>query len=171
MFLHAYLTKNNMMTRLRTIGISCFLLFSLSVGAGESEVTYLKPSMVHGLKKDIIHKLQSSNCSIPKWKHEVGGFTTGEFAASDQEDVAVVCRKDKEAEIRIFWGGAAQCENRIPTHGQIISTVGRKFILGHHKNNESVELPPIEHQAISAHFFNEDPVIYYCYKKHWVVIK
>ena len=151
--------------------ISLLVVFSVGVIAQESGIIYLEPTDVHGLTEEITRGLESKGCQIPRTKNQFGGMTRGEFAAAGQHDLAVLCKYEDKSEIRLFWGGKSQCEARIETEGQILNTVGKKFILGHHMSDGKSRAPIIDHQAISIHIVGGASTIYYCDKGDWVVLK
>ena len=71
------------------------------------QFSYLEPASVPDLTDEIISKLEADKCLVPKWKDQLGGVAVGEFAAEGQQDIAVICHRGDNAEIRIFWGGPA----------------------------------------------------------------
>jgi hypothetical protein len=55
------------------------------------------------------------NCQVPQNNLSAGpsNVMAGEFATKGQRDWAALCSNGTITEIRIVWGGAAQCENRL----------------------------------------------------------
>jgi hypothetical protein len=55
------------------------------------------------------------NCQVPQTNLSAGpgNVIAGEFAAKGQRDWAALCSNGSITEIRIVWGGAARCEDRL----------------------------------------------------------
>ena len=66
------------------------------------EFEYLQPNQVKEIPKNYASILVNEGCLIPKWIYEFGGVTTGQFAKSGQNDLAVICKNNKGNFIRIF---------------------------------------------------------------------
>lgn len=143
-------------------------LSTICIAADEPEFTFLTPSSVAELSAENVKSLEAENCLIPKWKFKFGGVAMGEFAAKGQMDTAVICHHQGRSEIWLFWGGPVECDSRIESIGQFISTVDKKFILDHYGYYGGPKPPEITHQAINDHFVEKASVVKYCKDGKWI---
>ncbi len=145
-----------------------FITLSNISYAENSEFTYIDPDLVKTLPKNIISELKNEGCLIPKWFHEFGGVTEGQFSKLGQKDIAVLCKYKNEFSIRIFWGGPASCESKLSSLGQFITTVDKKYILDHYKYYGGNKPPEITHHGINDHYLEKSSFVKYCHEGKWL---
>ena len=179
------------------VSISTIRLFAASVSVscclavfGESNASDLpSPSSFSELRRHIVIELTNEGCLIPPGRIDgkivAKNVISGEFARKGQKDWAILCFKDDHAYIRVFWGGAARCADRIehPTVGLnaksieqwggydlAISPVGRKYILDHYRYGgyEGPKPPVITHQGIDNAVLEKTSTIHYCHNGSWL---
>jgi len=141
-------------------------MFPLETSAKEFE--YLEPAESMGLTTEIVEILKKEKCRIPKWEYEFGGVTVGEFAAKNQKDIAVICYKNGNSKIRIFWGGPKKCPSEINSIGQYITTVGKDYIVELYEAYGGPKPPKITHDAIEDYYVEKASIVIYCHKGKWI---
>ncbi len=111
----------------------------------------------------------------------------GEFARKGQTDWAILCSRNGESSIVIFWGGSPEQITEIAksddkhwvqgvgeeksAYSRMINPVGNEWIMQYHKYfGRGAGLPPIEHQGIEDAFVGKASTIHYYYKNKWLTL-
>ncbi len=123
----------------------------------------------------IAAQLEDLGCRIPQVHREhyppSEGIARGEFAAAGQQDIAVVCSKDEEAFIQVFWGGLHECSSRLELSGQVLDDVGEEYILEHYRAYGGPEPPAITHDGINDIIVGTASSVRYCHEGEWMSLR
>jgi hypothetical protein len=77
----------------------------------ELHIQRLSPSVVVEMPATIVQQLNARGCRIPQWSaKEPNNVIRGRFAAPRQVDWTVLCSRNHQSSIMVFWGGRAKCE-------------------------------------------------------------
>ena len=126
------------------------------------EPVRLSPAAFRELPKGLVRELQKLKCTIPQASGvaEQHNVIQGEFAKRGQTDWAVLCSKDGESTVLVFWNGSRRNPARIARSedGDVFT---RRITPIEPKNID--EPPPIEHQGIG-----DASVIHYYFRGKWL---
>jgi hypothetical protein len=173
------------------------MLAGLSLGASlaalqsDSAMPRRAPRSFKQLPPIVQETLVAEGCGIPE-----SGFSSrtnsnviqGQFAASGQQDWAVLCAKGSRAAVRVFWGGpAAPCPERLeesdnsasmvldgrdgPWYSRTLSTASPARIKeahGRYGKEAGVTLPSeLAHDGIED-AGEKASIIHYCHEGKWL---
>ncbi len=158
--------------------------------AADSATLRLPPAAFSQLPKNIVQYLQGRGCTIPQTylSREPHNVISGEFARQGQTDWAVLCSRNGESSILVFWRGSTKPVSEIakaPDRGflqtvseggkiafsRAIEPVGRDYILGHYKEYGGRKPPPINHQGIDDAYVEKASVVRYYHRGKWLELK
>jgi hypothetical protein len=152
----------------------------------DSQVTRLGPSAFPELPMNIRRELERRGCTIPQlWEDKKPhNVIKGEFIRRGQIDWAVLCSLNRISSILIFRNASEQNPSELAREADIeklqgvggdvigytraISSVGKQFILDHHRSYGGPKLPPIEHQGINDAFVGKTSVVHYFRAGSWL---
>jgi hypothetical protein len=152
------------------------------------EVRRLAPGSFPSLPREVVLDLERRRCRVPQTylsldPHHV---TSGSFRKSGQKDWAVLCSKNLESVLLVYWGGTADNVETVgeysPDRGWLqdigerrigfsryISTVGQAFILEHHARYGGTTPPPrIDHEGINQGFAEKASTVLYRHNGSWL---
>ncbi len=150
------------------------------------QVTRLGPSAFPELPMNIRRELERRGCTIPQvWEdRKPHNVIKGEFIRKGQIDWAVLCSLNRISSILIFRNASEQNPSELAREADIeklqgvggdvigysraISSVGRQFILDHHRAYGGPKLPTIEHQGINDAFVGKASVVHYFHAGNWL---
>jgi hypothetical protein len=156
--------------------------------AADSATVRLSPTAFPELPPDIVRALLARGCRIPQeWGVEKPhNVIRGEFARRGQTDWAVLCSRNMESALLVFWGGAADSVAEHPWvpdlsflqgvgndeigFSRVIGVVGREYILGHYREYGGPAPPPIDHDGIDDAFSGKVSVVQYFYNGRWLTL-
>jgi len=135
-----------------------------------SETIYSTPNDAPGISTNHAKILNEYGCKIPVtisgW--DVDFLVSGNFADSSQEDLAVLCKKNENNYIKIFWGGENQCNDEISSWGESLEAVDGEYIINHYEAYGGPEPSNITHQAINDIMLGKSSIVYYCSNGSWL---
>ncbi len=154
----------------------------------EREIKRLPPSAFAELPRKIVSQLEARGCTIPQtrapYPHNV---IRGEFAKKGQTDWAVLCSKEGQTRILVFWGKAKGCPSELPAsldqnwqqtdgrggieYSRLIGPISKDWIRKFQRWFHGPEPPPLGHQGIDDGFEGKYSVIYYCYQGKWLQLQ
>lgn len=144
-----------------------FLMPSISQ-AFDDGVSYIEPSSIKVLSSEVISDLESKNCKIPIPKEfKFGGFIVGEFAATKQIDLAVICVSNLNKQILLYWGGVVTCPSTIPSMGQYISLATERVVYNYVQSEGGSENLKMSHSGIDDVYLGKASVVWYCENNQW----
>ena len=127
------------------------------------------------------------NCRVPQTTVAASphNVIAGEFAAPGQRDWAALCSDGSTSEIRVVWGGPAQCLNRVAARQDV--DVMRADSPGTFAFGRALAIANVEHLQRSiarnrkplpeapSHDGIEDGgekggIVYYCHQGNWVTV-
>lgn len=151
------------------------------------EMVRLQPSAFHELSTPVRQELERRGCSIPQ------AFSTraphnvirGRFTTPTQEDVAVLCSKERASSILVFRGGSAASVAELASlqDAGFLQVVGpdgaigfsRKlavadpgYIREHHERYGGPEPPALDHDGINDLFVEKASVVWYWDGGRWL---
>lgn len=131
---------------------------------------YIMPAQLTGLDPSLRARLTDLGCKIPI---EIDGISVtpliiGQFGVIGQVDMAVICARDNDSKILVFWGGEAKCSDTISSYGQSLSVVGKDYIMSHYEAYGGREPPEIKHEGINDLILEKASVVQYCYDGNWL---
>lgn len=151
-----------------------------------SGVIYRMPESFSELPRQFKLLLSKDRCRIPQGtilgKIVATNVISGELAKKGQTDWAVLCSRDGNHYIRVFWGGTVSCPSRIDK-GKIMSgneitresefdraidTVDKEFIDRHYKAYGGPKPPTITHLGIDYRYLQKSSVVHYCHRGRWL---
>jgi hypothetical protein len=154
----------------------------------EREIPYSPPSAFAELPAKVRLVLQSRGCRIPQTYEGSGPHNViqGRFATPGQSDWAVLCSKERNSSILIFWNGSdaapaeihsapdsnylTPLENGKAGFSRAISRVGKDFILEHYKAYGGPAPPPLDHDGINDEFLEKGSTVHYFYRGQWLML-
>lgn len=149
----------------------------------------LPPSSFKHLPGSIVRKLESQGCTIPQAVEipKPHNAISGEFARKGQKDWAVLCSRQGQTSLQIFWGKGTPCPSELAAsedrywlqgmgndeigYSRAIDTVGKKYIIAHYEAYGGAKPPPIHHQGIDDGFMGKFSVVYYCHQGEWLQLQ
>ena len=150
----------------------------------------LSPQSFPWLPRDIIRNLQARGCSIPQefGNRKPHNVVSGEFITRGQRDWAVLCSRNRNSSILVFWGGSVHkvsAISRSPDPGflqtidgggsigfsRAIGAVGRDYILKHYHEYGGPKPPSIDHQGIEDAFVQKGSVLHYYHLGKWLELR
>jgi hypothetical protein len=135
-------------------------------------------------------ELVERGCLVPQadWAdRSMHNVVRGEFAAVGQVDWAVLCSRDHESMILVFWGGPARCPgefsrsadrawlqgvgNQQVGFSRYVSTITGARILAIQDAYDR-DSPPFEmrHDGLDERFLEKASTVHYCQEGQWVEI-
>jgi hypothetical protein len=156
--------------------------------AADSATVRLSPTAFPELPASIVRALLARGCTIPQpWRVEkTRNVIRGEFARRGQRDWAVLCSRNMESAVLVFWNAAADSVAEHPSvpdlsflqgvgddqigFSRIIGVAGRTYILDHHREYGGPKPPPIDHDGIEDAFEGKASAILYFYKGKWLTL-
>ena len=120
--------------------------------AATSNLDRREPSAFPQLPKNIARNLQARGCTIPQadFEPKPNNVISGEFAMRRRTDWAVLCSRDGNSSILVYWGGSINSPAELakaPDEGywlgndkegfhyyRQIMTANKKYILLHYKD-------------------------------------
>lgn len=119
------------------------------------DLRILEPREIRGLSEPIRADLDRRGCKIPMFTRWDGVHNAirGQFARAGQQDVAVLCLKDDDMSIVVYWGAAAdQAEElrKFPADAyRMIHTVSAFVLKRRAIRDQAVDrLPAFDHDGI-----------------------
>lgn len=156
----------------------------------DSATSRLPPTAFSQLPGKVVQYLQGRGCMVPQTylsgvPHNV---ISGEFARRGQRDWAVLCSRNRESSILVFWRGSTKSVSEVAkvsdrdflqtiTEGgkvgfsRMIKAVDRDYILKHYEAYGGPKPPPIEHQGIDDAFVEKASVVRYYYGRKWLELQ
>jgi len=150
------------------------------------QVTRLGPSAFPELPRKIRRELERRGCTIPQvWEdRKPHNVIKGEFTRKGQTDWAVLCSLNRVSSILIFQNASEQNPSELAREADIeklqgvggdvigyfraISSVGRQFILVHHRAYGGLKPPRIDHEGIDDAFVGKASVVHYFHAGKWL---
>jgi hypothetical protein len=147
-------------------------------------VRRLPPSAFPNLPTAIRHQVEVRGCEIPQEAfgggNNANNVIAGEFAQRGQKDWAILCSKDRNSSILVFWGRPTSCS------AEIRSEVDAKYLQGdgtgrfvYSRGIRAVteaqlrgyaDHPPaglMKHQGIEDAFIGKGSTVVYCIDGRW----
>ena len=156
----------------------------------DSATLRLPPAAFSQLPKNIVQYLRGRGCAVPQTylSREPHNVISGEFARRGQTDWAVLCSRNGESSILVFWRGSTTSVSEIakaPDRGYLqtvseggkiafsraIEPVGRDYILGHYKAYGGRKPPRITHQGINDAYVEKASVVLYYHRGKWLELQ
>ena len=150
-------------------------------------VRRLGPGFFPSLPREVVLDLERRRCRVPQvcLSHDPHNVTSGSFSTPGQTDWAVLCSRNLESALLVYWGGRADTVETVGDYspdrdwlqhigdGKIgfsrhISTVGRAFILEHHARYGGTTPPRIDHDGINQGFAEKGSSVLYRYEGSWL---
>lgn len=166
-------------------GVAAGIPTAADWSAADSATVRLSPTAFPELPAGIVRALLALGCTVPQlWGAEKShNVIRGEFARRGQTDWAVLCSRNRESALLVFWGGAADSVAEHPSvpdlnflqgvgndeigFSRVIGIAGREYILDHYREYGGPEPPPIDHDGIEDAFEGKASAILYFYKGEW----
>jgi hypothetical protein len=163
-----------------------FALAAASYMAQSSGGIYRMPESFSELPRQIKTILIKERCRIPQGtiqgKVVAINVVSGELAKKGQTDWAVLCSRDGNHYIRVFWGGVTSCPSRIDKgkmmsgketaqgleFDRAIDTVDKEFIDRHYNAYGGPKPPTITHLGIDYAYLEKSSVVHYCHRGKWL---
>lgn len=156
----------------------------------DSATLRLPPTAFSQLPGSVVQYLQRRGCTVPQTylSGEPHNVIRGEFERGGQSDWAVLCSRNGESAILVFWRGSIKSVSEVAkapdssflqtiTEGgkvgfsRMIEAVDRDYILKHYEAYGGPEPPPIGHQGISDAFVEKASVVRYYYRRRWLELQ
>ena len=156
----------------------------------DSAIVRLLPTAFSQLPESIVRHLQRRGCTVPQTylSAEPHNVISGEFARREQTDRAVLCSRNGESSILVFWRGSTKSVSEVArspdnrylqtiTEGgkvgfsRIIETVGRDYIRKHYKDYGGRKPPPMYHQGINDAYAEKASTVLYYYRGRWLELQ
>jgi hypothetical protein len=156
--------------------------------AADSATVRLSPTAFPELPAGIVRALLARGCTIPQlWGvRKPHNVIRGEFARRGQTDWAVLCSRNMESALLVFWKGAADSVAEHPSvpdlgflqgvgndeigFSRVIGIAGRGYIMEHYLEYGGPVPPPIDHDGIEDAFEGKASAILYFYKGNWLTL-
>ena len=162
----------------------------------ELHIQRLPPSVVVEMPATIVQQLNARGCRIPQWSaKKPNNVIRGHFAAPRQVDWTVLCSRNHQSSIMVFWGGRAKCEpsgfglaaDKLFLTGsprdhrdyqnihysRAISPANVDYIRDHLRRciGACPKPPrPLDHQGIEDAFVGKASGIHYCHNGTWLLL-
>jgi hypothetical protein len=168
---------------LATVGVSAQ---ELDFRAAERRFARLPPAAFPMLPVSVVRELQRRGCTIPQedYSKRPNNVISGQFSHRGQRDWAVLCSRNGESSILVFWKGSASNPAELARSEDInslqgggsdkilfsrgISAVGSDFILKHYQAYGGPRPPRIDHEGIDDAFIEKASVVQYFYEGNWL---
>jgi hypothetical protein len=155
----------------------------------DRETVRLPPSTFTDLPPKIVRYLEGRGCTIPQgyMTRNPHNVIKGQFAKRGQSDWAVLCSRNRESWIIVFWGGSIKHRYeltkerdydylQVTTDGsvgfsRVIDPVGSRYIEDHYKWYGGPKPPRITHQGINDIFAEKASVVLYFHKGKWLELQ
>lgn len=156
--------------------------------AADSATVRLSPTAFPELPAGIVRALLARGCTIPQLSatEKPHNVIRGEFARRGQTDWAVLCSRNMESALLVFWAGAADSVAEHPWvpdlsflqgvgndeigFSRVIGIAGRDYILEHYREYGGPKPPPIDHDGIEDAFEGKASAILYSYRGEWLTL-
>jgi hypothetical protein len=158
--------------------------------AADSAAFRLPPAAFTQLPKNIVRYLRGRGCTIPQTylSREPHNVISGEFTRPGQTDWAVLCSRNGESSILVFWRGSVKSVSEVakaPDRGYLqtvgeggkiafsraIEPVSRAYILRHYKEYSGRRPPRITHQGIDDAYVEKASVVLYYHRGKWLELQ
>jgi hypothetical protein len=154
----------------------------------ERAVKRLPPSAFPDLPVEVVEQLEARGCMIPQVSEmpKPHNVIRGQFARKGQTDWAVLCSKDGQSSILVFWGKPCRCPTELALtddkkflqniegkrigYSRYITAVDQDFILEHYKAYGGLKPPPLEHEGIEDGVVEKGSLVHYCYRGQWLAL-
>ncbi len=166
----------------------CALLADAEVELESGDgVHRLAPKAFSILPPSIVADLQSRGCSIPQTYGQVEPHNVirGEFRDPRQEDWAVLCSRERESTILVYWAGSRtdveELEGPLPDrdwmqgvgdgsmgYSRWIGSVGEAYIVSQYEKYEGPKPPHIGHEGIDQVFTEKGSTVLYWHAGEWL---
>ncbi len=184
--------------KLLTLLFGVFAIFCLSQSGAaqdkrevaDSTIVRLPPTAFSQLPESIVQHLQRRGCTVPQTylSAKPHNVISGEFARRGQTDRAVLCSRNGESSILVFWRGSTKSVSEVArspdrsflqtiTEGgkvgfsRIIETVCRDYILKHYEAYGGRKPPPTYHQGINDAYAEKASIVLYYYRGRWLELQ
>jgi len=149
------------------------------------KVIRLSPKEFTELPNNIALELENRGYTIPQTFVSTAPHNViyGEFKKKGQTDWAILCSKDYDSSILVFWAGLEKNVTEIGKapdkkylegigdgkigYSRVISPVGKRFILEHYKRYGGTKPPTITHQGINDSI-GMASIVHYYYQGKWL---
>lgn len=179
---------------MKKTGVAILLAITLAVttsaqdkwDVADRETVRLPPSAFTDLPSQIVKYLEGQGCTIPQSfvTRNPHNVIKGEFAKRGQTDWAVLCSRNRESSIIVFWGGSVKHRSELTKErdydylqvttgdggigfSRVIGVVGSRYIEDRYKWYGGPKPPPITHQGINDIFAEKASVVLYFHKGKW----
>ena len=152
----------------------------------EGGMRRLSPAAFVQLPIPIVKALQERACTIPQSfaDPEPHNVVRGELRRQGQTDVAVLCSRDGDSSILVFWNSSVSSVTEIAKvsdatflqaigggnvgYSRQITVVEREFIVDHYRAYGGPEPPSIDHQGINDAFVEKASIVHYYHEGRWL---
>ena len=130
------------------------------------------PSKINWLPESFSKSLSEKGCEISnvvEWaggeKLKARGLVVGQFAASGQYDIAVMCSN----KIYFYWGGPVKCSSEIRNLGESIESPGEEEVYRYLSRYKNESWPKeLSHDPIGMYNFGKSSFYQYCFNGQWL---
>ena len=156
----------------------------------DAAILRLPPAAFSQIPKNIAQYLEGRGCTVPQTylSREPHNVISGEFARRGQTDWAVLCSKNGESSILVFWYGSTKSVSEVAKapdrnylqtvsegekagFSRAIEPVGRKYILRQYKEYGGRKPPRISHQGINDVYVEKASVVRYYHGGKWLELQ
>jgi len=148
----------------------------------------LSPSAFRDLPASIHNELLRRGCTIPQaafWRPEPHNVIRGAFTAAGQEDIAVLCSRNRVSSILVFRGGSIESVAELArkpdsaflqvagaqqeiAFSRTIGVADADYIRRHYEWYGGPKPPPLDHAGINDAFTEKASVVWYWYRGRWL---
>lgn len=156
----------------------------------DSATVRLPPTAFKELPEKVVRNLQGRGCTVPQTylSSKPHNVISGEFARRGQTDWAVLCSRNGESSILVYWRGSAEAVSELAkapdkvflqtvtgggriAFSRAIEPVDRAYILRHYQAYGGRKPPPVSHQGIDDAYVEKSSVVRYFYRGRWLELK
>lgn len=151
----------------------------------DRETLRLPPSFFPQLPPQVTQYLKKRKCTVPQpfGVESPSNVVRGEFQKRGQTDWVVLCSRDKESVILLFWGGSTaavgeigRSPDRVWLQGigggigfsRFLSAVGKKSIVAYYQAFGGPAVPEIDHEGIDDAFVEKGSTVHYWHDGAWL---
>jgi hypothetical protein len=157
------------------------------LGGAILDLERLPPSAFSQLPRNVVRTLHALGCAIPQTelKPKPNNVISGEFARQGQTDWAVLCSRNGNSSILVFWDGGTKSPAELAKspdeaywlgnsadgfhYYRHLMVADRKYILVHYREyGRGQSIPPINRDGIDDGFLEKGPEVYYFYRGKWL---
>lgn len=165
-------------------------LYQETWSVADSAIRRLPPAAFSHLDRNIVAHLQGEGCAVPQsyLKSEPHNVISGEFERRGQTDWAVLCSRNGQSSIIVFWRGSTRSVSEIGkapdrTFLQMVSgdgkfafsrsieSVGRDYIMSHYQAYRGRKPPRITHEGINDAYVEKASVVLYYHRGNWLKLQ